>query len=288
MSEQPIAECIECFEEEGSLACVRPAHKDKKFIDERIKDILRDQLNKAEQEINRIKLVDEPEPILAVVNDTLGLEALHDIVIVLEDKFKTGYECPACDGEGHTIKVCLRCKGSKLEEIDDKCTVCEGTGRVADLFRPHGSDGLYVPGLEKTKKCSHCSGSGKDPDFDKRKLQPGLYPCRACMTKGPADHISSSGFVQCEKCHGVGSALVVPENTTRRPNSGKVVAIGPGHYNVNGVFIPTTLKPGQRLLYSNHAGFAIEFKRNVVLRYMREEEVAIRMHGIGDVRKELA
>lgn len=224
----------------------------------------------------------DSQPILAVIDDKLALEALGDVIIVKEDRFRTGYECQTCDGEGHTTTVCTRCKGSKIETIDDKCPVCDGSGRVADLFRPVGNDKIYLPGdVSKpnetpTKQCNNCRGSGKDPEFEKRQLTPGLYPCRQCMCRDVSGIARSSGFEVCDKCRGMGSTVIIPQESVRRPNTGVVISTGDACKR---------LKTGDRVLYSNHTGFAITFKRNVIFRWMREDENPIRMHGVEQLHK---
>lgn len=255
-----IPECAKCFEEEGSYKCVRPAHM----------------YNLSEEPKKQYEKVFNKQSILAVINDKLGLEALGDNIIVLEDQFRTGYECTKCDGSGHGEEQCPRCQGSLIESIDDTCKVCDGVGKVADLFRPVGD--THIPNMEKMKECRQCRGTGHDPDFKNSKLEPGLYPCRACIVRDLSGNSSPCGFVPCGKCKGHGTTLLVPEDSVRRPNTGKVISVGDACKR---------FKPGDRVLYSNHTGFDITFKRNVKFRWMREDEVPIRMHGIGALHKEL-
>lgn len=74
----------------------------------------------------------------------LALEATDDQIIVVEDKFRTGFECKTCDGEQHTGKNCEWCKGTGVEPDSDTprgcrfcankiigkqvCPDCKGTG----------------------------------------------------------------------------------------------------------------------------------------------------------------
>src|SRR5437868_3186778 len=68
-------------------------------------------------------------PILALIEDNFALEALDNFIIVQEDKFRTGYECKACDGEGHGTTVCPSCNGSKTQTVTNKCPNCLGSGK---------------------------------------------------------------------------------------------------------------------------------------------------------------
>src|SRR5690348_13340388 len=95
------------------------------------------------------------EPILALIEDNFALEALDNFIIVQEDKFRTGYECKACDGEGHGTTVCPKCKGSKTRVISDICPERLGKKKVLDLFRALGEP----EGLIKYKTCKECEGT---------------------------------------------------------------------------------------------------------------------------------
>ena len=68
----------------------------------------------------------------------LTMEAFNDRLLVIEDEFRSGYECPDCVGK-KKIKspeleelVCESCGGSGKSVIvhDAKCTRCRGTGRT--------------------------------------------------------------------------------------------------------------------------------------------------------------
>lgn len=215
------------------------------------------------------------EPVLAIIDDTIALEALDDFIVVQEDKFRTGYECKTCDGSGHSDTPCKVCNGTKVEIISDTCLSCAGTGKVNDLFREIGEPQDII----KKKKCKECSGTGK---IDLQNMQAGLYPCRNCMVvtdvTGTGGRTHSSGFEKCHTCKGQSVALVVPEDSIRRPSSGIVRSTGPKAVN---------LKCGERVLYSNHTGYEIYFKRGLKFRQMREHEVMSRIHGLGEIHKVL-
>ena len=167
------------------------------------------------------------QPKLAVIDNELALEAFGTNIIVQEDRFRTGFECKVCDGEGHGDVVCKNCKGDKtIKGHDDH-----------------------------------------------------LIPCNHCLVVNAFGEKVPCGFLPCYTCKGVGSSIVVPQESMRRPSSGKVVSTG-GEVK--------ELKCGMRVLYSNHTGYAVNFKQNVIFRIMHEHEVLVVLHGVGDVGKRLA
>lgn len=214
------------------------------------------------------------EPVLAVIDDKLALEALDDFLVVQEDKFRTGFECVVCDGLGHGTIICTKCKGTKQVKVDDICDNCLGARVVPDLFRPILETERTMS--SKTKTCPTCSGTGKKD----MKLEPGLYPCNACVVviDVTGNRVAPCGFEPCKSCKGKSVTIVVPEESLRRPNSGIVRSIGPK---------VTHLKCGERVMYSNHTGYEIYFKRNLKMRQMREHEIMARIHGVGEIQKSL-
>lgn len=163
-----------------------------------------------------------PEKHIAVVNEEFGLEAIEDIVIVLEDNYRSGLECTVCGGKRH-----------------------EGV------------------------KCKHCKGTG----FHKGKEENGLCPdCEVIHEKGR----ESLGYVPCSQCNGKGGTIIAPENSQRRPTTGKILSAGVGC---------NELHANDRVGYTNHSGHVYEFgrKKEVVIRVLREREILFRIHGVAGV-----
>ncbi len=48
--------------------------------------------------------------------------------------------------------------------------------------------------------------------------------------------------------------IVLPEVAQDKPSIGVIESIGPGAYNDHGVFVATTFKPGQRIMFGKWAG----------------------------------
>ncbi|MDR3624662.1 MAG: co-chaperone GroES [Chlamydiales bacterium] len=54
--------------------------------------------------------------------------------------------------------------------------------------------------------------------------------------------------------------IILPESAQEKPKEGEVVAVGPGKSDDEGKFNPTTLKVGDRVLFTAYAG--TEVKQN--------------------------
>lgn len=98
----------------------------------------------------------------AVIRETEALRAIGHRILVLEDEFKSGYECRACSGTGHTNNVCKWCHGTKMwkgKPDHGPCPDCEvGT-----------SDGRKSLGFEICPECKGRTGTIIIPDSAKRR-----------------------------------------------------------------------------------------------------------------------
>jgi co-chaperonin GroES (HSP10) len=110
--------------------------------------LLQDKHLKKEQKVN--KFYDPTLNTYTVLEGQLALRAMGDRIIVLEDKFRTGYECKECEGLGYAENVlCATCKGERIEkavreDLEDRaCTQCTQSG--------------YPTGRQR---CSACNGKG--------------------------------------------------------------------------------------------------------------------------------
>lgn len=86
-------------------------------------------------------MTDKPETkqsTMAVIRNFI-FRPLHYYAIVEEDKFRSGYECTKCDGEG--VQKCRHCE-AKLEEAKTckwctkgyvTCTQCSGKGSLIEI-----------------------------------------------------------------------------------------------------------------------------------------------------------
>lgn len=137
-----------------------------------------------------------------------------DRLIIIEDKFKSGYECRACNG----------------------------TGKV---------------------QCPDCDGDGRN------RVNPELW-CKSC--KG------TPGQATCSECDGKGGLLVIPEQSQRRPTTGRIVSTG-GKVK--------DFEVGDDVLYSNFAGHASDFPLEqgmVCVRILHESEILAQVKGHLELR----
>lgn len=91
--------------------------------------------------------------ILNIGKTEIGLECIGDQIIVLEDKFKTGYECSKCEGDRYLDEPCNFCNGTGKENADTEnespCRMC----CPPDMFL----SGVSMPGK---RVCPQCGGKG--------------------------------------------------------------------------------------------------------------------------------
>lgn len=115
-------------------------------------------------------------------NSGLALEAMGDLIIVVEDKFRTGFECKVCDGEKH---------------LDEPCQHCNGTGATT------GNAGTFPCGFCKEfpgkKPCPECKGKGGlliAPEIAQRRPTTGTVMSVGLETKllVPGDRVLYSLF----------------------------------------------------------------------------------------------
>ena len=66
--------------------------------------------------------------------------------------------------------------------------------------------------------------------------------------------------------------IIIPDTAKEKPMEGKVVAVGKGRVEKDGVTIPLQVKVGDRILFGKYAGteIKIEDKEHIIL---REDEV---------------
>jgi hypothetical protein len=196
-------------------------------------------------------------PVFAVVDGELALEALNNNILILEDPFRTGFECKGCDGEGHTQEVCKNCAGAKVVAQNENFNAAAATLTAEEeaTLPPH-----FVETLKRKRK----------EQQEQHVVSGGLVSCRTCICTDRRGGWEVSGFEQCKICKGFGASLEVPQDALNRPTSGKVVSLGP---------LCKFLKAGDRVVYSNMMGHCIKMKRKDIFRCMREDEIMLRLHG---------
>lgn len=74
--------------------------------------------------------------------EDLAFAAFGDRILIQEDEFRSGYECPTCNGHGEV--KCSNCHGKgKVGEREFKCTHCNGGGST-QCAECHGKGGMLV------------------------------------------------------------------------------------------------------------------------------------------------
>ena len=68
------------------------------------------------------------------------------------------------------------------------------------------------------------------------------------------------------------SGIVIPDNAKEKPNTGEVVAVGPGRITDDGTNIPVSIKVGDRVLFGQFAGQKVKVNGEE-LTILREEDV---------------
>lgn len=86
----------------------------------------------------------------------VSFEAWNDRLIIVEDPFKSGYECDSCSQTGRIACPSCEGKGTSMIVKDARCSLCRGEGNVV---------------------CPHCKGKGmmlEIPDAAKRRPTTGV------------------------------------------------------------------------------------------------------------------
>jgi co-chaperonin GroES (HSP10) len=144
-----------------------------------------------------------------IISDQTALRPIGDRILVLEDEFKSRYDCTACKGTGHTEEVCPYCLGTKRfkgkKDTDEICPDCTVTGELNKTF----------------------------------------------------------GKVICPICKGRQGTIVVPDDSKKRPTTGKIIAVGS---------LVTEFNVGDNILFTNYTGQDFEVD-GFKLRIMRQHDV---------------
>jgi chaperonin GroES len=70
---------------------------------------------------------------------------------------------------------------------------------------------------------------------------------RVVVEPGPEEEVSSGG-------------IVLPDTAKKKPQDGKVLAVGPGRLLENGKRVPVAVKEGDTVIYSKYGGTEIKVK----------------------------
>lgn len=103
----------------------------------------------------------EKENIIFILQGKLGLEAIEDRILILIDKFRSGYECKDCAETGIYIScecerashpgknrlggICKYCDGNYQERKGRTCPSCKGTGST--VIMPENARAIPTSGV---------------------------------------------------------------------------------------------------------------------------------------------
>jgi len=71
------------------------------------------------------------------------------------------------------------------------------------------------------------------------------------------------------------SGLYIPDTATSIPDTGVVVASGPGRTTSSGVFLPATVKVGDKVIFEQRAAQRIELEGEEYLVFLNDHILAI-------------
>lgn len=69
--------------------------------------------------------------------------------------------------------------------------------------------------------------------------------------------------------------IIIPGTAIDKPDDGVVAAVGPGKYSAGGTFIPTTVKVGDRVLFSKFAAQIVTVDKQEFLTMSEDNIVGI-------------
>ena len=139
---------------------MQPSNNHESVVNSGLKELIERQ--EKDSVINRKNKVtwDAEKSFVYVVDGKIALKAAEDKIIVLLDKFKTGYECTMCGGDG-AGRVCEDCnKTPGLSRLGSVCKSCNGVpdrfvgkdcpacnGRGSSIIVPESSKALPTSGI---------------------------------------------------------------------------------------------------------------------------------------------
>ena len=71
------------------------------------------------------------------------------------------------------------------------------------------------------------------------------------------------------------SGIVLPDTAKEKPQEGRVLAVGPGDRNEDGVRVPVDLKEGDRVLFQKYAGTEFKLDDEELLIFSEKDILAV-------------
>jgi co-chaperonin GroES (HSP10) len=121
------------------------------------------QLDREDKPINAIEVSTEVDNVIFIVGGKLGLEAIGNKILILIDKFKSGYECKDCNETGlfnscactklgsfgvkENGRTCHFKEACERQVVGSTCRTCNGTGttiKIPDNAKAIPTSGVIV------------------------------------------------------------------------------------------------------------------------------------------------
>lgn len=194
----------------------------------------------------------------------LTMEAFNDRLLVIEDEFRSGYECPDCVGK-KKIKspeleelVCENCNGDGKSVIskEARCSRCKGTGRtLCPTCKGKGGVIVVAQASERRPTTGTVVSVGD-------KLVGDLQICGTCAGRGHREIVYPDRPIEkisCETCKGSGSI-----DTSR-------------------------IQRGENVIYTSFSGHVYDLElpggEVIVIRVIQESDILAKVSGHLELRR---
>lgn len=78
--------------------------------------------------------------------------------------------------------------------------------------------------------------------------------------------------IRIEDEHMTKGGIIIPDTAKEKPQTGRVIAVGPGKMGENGKRIPIDMKVGDHILFSKYAGTEIKID-DIEHLFMKEKDI---------------
>lgn len=200
----------------------------------------------------------------------LSMEASGNRLLVLEDEFRSGMECPACVGK-------RKIKSPELEEL--VCENCEGTGKSV---------------ISKEARCSRCKGTGRTI-CEKCNGKGGLLVVAEQSERRPTTGqiLSVGDEIFCKACDGKGVIGTItphpkPSQGQEFPGSGAAM-ITHNCTRCKGTGGTQMFQRGQSVIYTSFSGHVWDLDlpngEQIVIRVIQESDILAKVSGHLELRR---
>lgn len=194
----------------------------------------------------------------------LTMEAFNDRLLVIEDEFRSGYECPDCVGK-KKIKspeleelVCENCEGSGRSVIskEARCSACRGTGRTLCATCKGKGGVIVVAQASERRPTTGTVVSVGD------KISQASTPCSICFGRGYFEVVHPAGVTDRNDCEACGG---------------------------RGKFLEGRIQRGESVIYTSFSGHVYDLElpggEVIVIRVIQESDILAKVSGHLELRR---